>query len=311
MWAIGVTLYWLTHHGNVANWLRFGTLDKLFNFLKRGIFSYKGPLHQGSSTLDKLIAGCLDLSPIKRFTANQAVDMAKEYAAEKGLSELAIQSITQLSNIARVSLPPTWKSCMEKHCGYEQCVEQKDNLGKVQCGTHKQSELKLPPINIKHPPKNAIRTPVYSDFKLPLLEDKPLVENKVRFADLPAWLKNLPGKWVADYKIVNPKMMRHYEIVNGNEGYTLAVFQGNEQKAIGSFTIGDFTLKHDVIKLGMDYYSPMYQKETGRKFWLKVTIMPDPKMPDKILVNEDVSDWDPLMLDQFLKRPTGFRKVYF
>jgi len=303
MWSVGITIYWLTHRGSFPHWLGgFKTMNQLSKFMKSGIFSLKGPLHQGSSTLDKLIAGCFDRRPNKRLTASQAVELAKTYAAEKGLSKSAIQSIMQHSNAARVSLPLTWQKCMAKHCGYEQCVEQKNNPGKVQCGTHTQPDLKLPPIKNSPPSKSPrVVQQAQPESKLPAIGG--IAELP---AGLPAWVEKLPGKWVPETTYV----ARRYEIVKGHQGFTLAVFFDQTQKGVGGFNIGKFELKHEMVEVRVVYHS--VGRKTPKDIHLRVKIMPDPNRPlERLIVTEEPSEWDPLVRDLtgFVTSPKGFRKL--
>merc|ERR1712151_608952 len=268
-------------------------LDQLTRLMKNDIHYIRGPLHQGRGTLDKLIAGCLSRTPTRRLTASQAVELAARYAAETGLSKSDIQSILHLSDITRVPLPSTWAPCLAKNCKHDQCVEKKDEPGKVQCGMQESPESELPPIQVKHP--------VYP----------------VR--QLPAWLQNLPGTWVrvdryaygGDYHTKT----RSYKIVSGHKGYTLAVFAAYSRNGFGSFTIGKQNIEHGLVKVKLDYYiqgNPIYHKR-AKVIRLEVTIKPDPYRPSGGLIfSERVSEIDSLVPDQrFLTSPKRFLKVPF
>merc|ERR1712187_788765 len=243
---------------------------------------------------DKLIAGCLSRTPQRRLTASQAVELAATYAAETGLSNTDIQSILQLSGVTRVPLPSTWVPCLAKNCKHDQCVEKKDEPGKVQCGMQERPGSKLPLIQVKYPPQ-----PVYPERQLP------------------AWIQNLPGKWVREDRYTAygghyDTMKRRYEIMSGHKGYTLAVFAGYTRKGFGSFTIGKQNIEHGLVKVKLDYYSqgnPIYLKG-AKVIRLEVTIKPDPYHPSGGLIfSERVSEMDSLVPDQqFLTSPKKFLK---
>merc|ERR1711988_73099 len=138
----------------------------------------------------------------------------------------------------------------------------------------------FPPLQVNHPPRE--EQPVYPE------------------PGLPAWLQNLPGKWVAQHGYAAfggdyYTNSRRYDIVSGHKGYTLAVFAGYTRKGFGSFTIGKQNIEHSVVKVTLDYYSqgnPIYRKK-AKVLRLEVTIKPDPYRPlNGLMFSERASEVD-------------------
>jgi len=132
LWAMGLSLYELTHGGEQLPEMKDhpgGYSSKL-----KGLPDDK-VMHRGDSTLDRLIAGLLVVDPKKRLTAAAAVPLAAAWAREEGVGEDVVQDVLEakLDSSKRTPLPAAWGMCLAKACGNLPCRETSADPLTVEC----------------------------------------------------------------------------------------------------------------------------------------------------------------------------------
>jgi hypothetical protein len=116
MWAMGVSLYKLTHNDIEPKFLRgHHSVEALFAKVKS--LSEYHVLHKGKTPLDELIMGLLTVNTRTRLTSNQALKKAISWAKAEGMGSSEIQDIIDAKRGGkRDELTAAWKTCVRNDC---------------------------------------------------------------------------------------------------------------------------------------------------------------------------------------------------
>jgi len=127
MWALGMTIYQVTHRGQFpAYYHTMRTANDCLNKIAE-LYNEKISLTaSGDSHLDKLISGLLTVQVNDRLKVAAALDLAKEWAKQEGVSEMDIQQVSNGRNTAK--LPPCWGECIMETCP-KVCKENTNSAG--------------------------------------------------------------------------------------------------------------------------------------------------------------------------------------
>jgi len=130
MWAFGVSLFEMTHQGNMPSYLAKATSIPALNQIMYNMYTQENYFSKHTvanpSPIDTLITGLLQVNVNNRMTVDQAIAAAKTWAKLYYTSnDIAAMASNDVSK--RAGLPPCWTACKDQ-CHGRQCKVGKEDL---------------------------------------------------------------------------------------------------------------------------------------------------------------------------------------
>jgi len=127
MWAVGISLFEMTHKGRMPSFLETATsIPKLPQLMQHIYYNEqyftKHVVVEASSPIDKLISGLLTVNTANRFTVDDAIAAAKAWALQYHKRE-QVEAFGKNDLNERVKLPSCWATCRGK-CSEGRCKEE-------------------------------------------------------------------------------------------------------------------------------------------------------------------------------------------